>query len=134
MQGFRVELQVCVSGGWVGGPKVILVSVHILYVRFLGFKDFQDWTGPDTGLTISERIKILKLFELDNFGLKDQFGLVFVYFEQILMSFMITLIKECIANNYRCNIKPKITKNNYNWSKTKTFDEKYLENISSQDL
>ena len=95
------------------GPKVIIVSVHILYVRFMGFKDFQDWTGPDTGLTISERIKILKLFELDNFGLKDQFGLVFVYFEQILMSFMITLIKECIANNYRCNIKPKITKNNY---------------------
>ena len=67
MQGFTVELQVCVSGGWVGGPKVILVSVHILYVRFLGFKDFQDWTGPDAGLTISERIKILKLFEFDNF-------------------------------------------------------------------
>ena len=92
----------------------------------MGFKDFQDWTGPDTGLTISEKIKILKLFELDNFGLKDQFCLVFVYFEQILMSFIITLIKECIANNYRCNIKPKITKNNYNWSKTKTFDEKYF--------
>ena len=66
-------------GGWVVGSKVIIVSVHILYVRFLGFKDFQDWTGPDTGLTISEKIKILKLFELDNFGLKDQFGLVFVY-------------------------------------------------------
>ena len=27
-----------ILGGWVGGSKVIIVSVHILYVRFLGFK------------------------------------------------------------------------------------------------